>query len=147
MKVYASREKGRLNCSLDDATLLDIVGLLNEKANLGSVTTEIDQDLAGHKENIIMISEGHPIDWLHVMKENNRRVSFRYVMGDCFRIPCRDKRLFLSCDNHNQHFFVFVCRPGYRYRYIPYEIYVACLDNTTLCIGETLGRFTKIGDI
>ena len=147
MKVYATREKLRLDCSLDDATLLDIARLLNAKANLGSVTTEIDQDLAEHKENNIMIREKFPIDSQCVLKQNGKRVSFGRIIGDCVRIPCRGKRLFLSCDNHNEQFLVLVHRPGYRFPYIPYKIYVAYLSNTALRIKERLGRFTKIGDI
>lgn len=147
MKVYVTREKLRLNYSLDDATLLDIARLLNAKANLGSVTTETDQDPAGHKENVIMISEEFPIASEYIMKENGQRVSARYIIEDCVRIPCRGKRLFLSCDNHNKHFLVLVHRPGYRFPYIPYKIYVACLNSTALRTREALGRFTKIGDI
>lgn len=147
MKVYVTRENLRLDGSLDDATLLDIVRLLNAKANLDSVTTGIGQDLAEHKENNIMIRQGRPIDVQYIIKQNGQRVSFRHIIGDCVRIPCCDKRLFLSCDNRSKHFLVFVHRPGYRRPYIPYEIRVACLDNTTLCIGEALGCLAKIGDI
>ena len=147
MKVYVTRENLRLDYSLDDATLLDIVRLLNAKANLGSVTTETGQDLAGHKENVVMISERCHIGSQCIIKQNGQRVSFRYIIGDCVRIPCRDKRLFLSCDNHNEQFLVLVHRPGYRFSYIPYKIYVAYLSNTELRIKERLGRFTKIGDI
>ena len=147
MKVYVTRENPRLNCSLDDATLLDIVRLLNAKANLGSASTEIVQDLAGHKENNIMIREKFPIDAQYVIKQNGQRVSFGRIIGDCIRIPCHGKRLFLSCDNHNEQFLVLVHRPGYRFPYIPYKIYVAYLSNTALRIKERLGRFTKIGDI
>lgn len=147
MKVYVTRENLRLNCSLDDATLLDIVKLLNAKANLGSVTTETGQDLAGHKENVIVISEEFPIASEYIMKENSQRVSARPIIEDCVRIPCRGKRLFLSCDNHNEQFLVLVHRPGYRFPYIPYKIYATCLGNTVLRIKERLSRFTKIGDI
>ena len=147
MKVYVTRERLRLNCSLDDATLLDIARLLNAKANLGSVTTGIGQDLAEHKENIIMISEEFPIASEYIMKENSQRVSARPIIEDCVRIPCHGKRLFLSCDNHNKYFFVLIYRPGYRLPYVPYKIRVACLDNTTLCIGEALDCLAKIGDI
>ena len=147
MKVYVTRERLRLNCSLDDATLLDIARLLNAKANLGSVTTGIGQDLAEHKENIIMISEEFPIASEYIMKENSQRVSARPIIEDCVRIPCHGKRLFLSCDNHNEQFLVLVHRPGYRFPYIPYKIYVAYLSNTALRIKERLSRFTKIGDI
>lgn len=147
MKVYVTRENLRLDCSLDDATLLDIARLLNEKANLGSVTTEIGQDPAGHEENNIMIREKFPIDVQYIIKQNGKRVSFGRIIGDCVRIPCRGKRLFLSCDNHSKHFLVLVHRPGYRRPYIPYEIYVTCLDSTALRIRERLRRFAKIGDI
>lgn len=147
MKVYVTRERLRLNCSLDDATLLDIARLLNAKANLGSVTTEIDLDLAGHKENVVMISERCHIGSQCIIKQNGQRVSFRYIMGDCVRIPYRGKRLFLSCDNSHEYFNVLVHRPGYRFPYIPYDIYVTSLDNTAMCIRERLSRFTKIGDI
>ena len=147
MKVYVTRENLRLDCSLDDATLLDIARLLNAKANLGSVTTEIGQDLAGYKENVVVITEGLPIDSQCIMKDNGQRVSLRYIIGDCVRIPYRGKRLFLSCDNHNKYFFVLIYRPGYRLPYVPYKIRVACLDNTTLCIGEALDCLAKIGDI
>ena len=105
MKVYVTRERLRLNCSLDDATLLDIARLLNAKANLGSVTTETNLDPAGHKENNIMIREKFPIDVQYIIKQNGKRVSFGRIIGDCVRIPCRDKRLFLSCDNRSKHFF------------------------------------------
>lgn len=145
MKVYVIREKLRLNYSLDDATLLDIARFLNVKANLGSVTTEAS--LAGHKENVIMISEGFPIASEYIMKENGQRVSARYIIEDCVRIPCRGKRLFLSCGNHNKYFLVLVHRPGYRFPYIPYKIYVACLNSTALRTEERLSRFAKIGDI
>lgn len=147
MKVYVTRENLRLDYSLDDATLLDIARLLNAKANLGSATTETDQDLAGHKENVIMISEEFPIASEYIMKENGQRVSARPIIEDCVRIPCRGKRLFLACDNRSNHFLVLVHRPGYRFPYIPYKIYVAYLSNTALRIKERLGRFTKIGDI
>lgn len=145
MKVYVAREKLCLNYSLDDATLLDIARFLNAKANLGSVTTETS--LAGHKENVIMISEEFPIASEYIMKENGQRVSARYIIEDCVRIPCHGKRLFLSCGNHNEHFLVLVHRPGYRFPYIPYKIYVACLNSTALRTREALGRFAKIGDI
>ena len=147
MKVYVTREKLRLNCSLDDATLLDIARLLNAKANLGSATTETGQDLAGHKENVIAITEGFPVDSQRIIKQNGKRVSFGRIIGDCVRIPCRGKRLFLSCDNRSKHFLVLVHRPGYRFPYIPYEIYVTCLNSTASRIRERLSRFTKIGDI
>ena len=147
MKVYVTRERLRLNCSLDDATLLDIARLLNAKANLGSVTTETGQGLAGHKENIIMISEEFPIASEYIMKENSQRVSARPIIEDCVRIPCHGKRLFLSCDNPHEYFNVLVHRPGYRFPYIPYEVQVTCLDNKTFRLGEALGWHTKIGDI
>ena len=147
MKVYVTRENLRLDCSLDDATLLDIARLLNAKANLGSVTTETDQDPAGHKENVIMISEEFPIASEYIMKENGQRVSARPIIEDCVRIPCRGKRLFLACDNRSNHFLVLVHRPGYRFPYIPYEIYVTCLNSTALRIRERFGRFAKVGDI
>ena len=147
MKVYVTRENLRLDGSLDDATLLDIARLLNAKANLGSVTTETGQDLAGHKENNIMIREKFPIDAQYVIKQNGQRVSFGRIIGDCIRIPCRGKRLFLACDNRSKHFLVLVHRPGYRFPYIPYEIYVTCLNSTALRIRERLSRFTKVGDI
>ena len=147
MKVYVTREKPRLNCSLDDATLLDIVRLLNAKANLGSVTTETDQDLAGHKENVIVITEGLPIGSQCIIKQNGRRVSLRHIVGVCVRIPYHGKRLFLSGNNHNKHFFVLVHRLGYRFPYIPYEVQVTCLDNKTFRLGEALGWHAKIGDI
>ena len=136
MKVYVTRENLRLDCSLDDATLLDIVRLLNAKANPGFVTTEMGQDLAGHKENGIMVREGCPIGAQCIIKQNGQRVSFRYIIGDCVRIPYRGKRLFLSCDNPNKYFLVLIHRPGYRFPYIPYDIYVTSLDNTALCIGD-----------
>ena len=147
MKVYVTRENLRLDCSLDDATLLDIARLLNAKANLGSVTTETDQGPAGHKENVIMISEEFPIASEYIMKENGQRVSARPIIEDCVRIPCRGKRLFLACDNRSNHFLVLVHRPGYRFPYIPYEIYVTCLNSTALRIRERFGRFAKVGDI
>ena len=147
MKVYVTRENLRLDCSLDDATLLDIARLLNAKANLGSVTTETGQDLAGHKENVIVITEGLPIGSQRIIKQNGRRVSLRHIVGVCVRIPYHGKRLFLSGNNHNKHFLVFIHRPGYRRPYIPYEIYVTCLNSTALRIRERLSRFTKIGDI
>ena len=147
MKVYVTRENLRLNCSLDDATLLDIARLLNAKANLDSATIETGQDLAGHKENIIMITEGLPIGSQRIIKQNGKRVSFGRIIGDCVRIPCRGKRLFIACDNRSKHFLVLVHRPGYRFPYIPYEIYVTCLNSTALRIRERLSRFTKIGDI
>ena len=147
MKVYVTRENLRLNYSLDDAALLDIVRLLNAKANLGSVTTETGQDLAGHKENVIVITEGLPIGSQRIIKQNGRRVSLRHIVGVCVRIPYHGKRLFLSGNNHNKHFLVFIHRPGYRRPYIPYEIYVTCLNSTALRIRERLSRFTKIGDI
>ena len=147
MKVYVNRENLHFDYSLDDATLLDIVRLLNAKANLGSVTTEIGQDLAERKEKNIMIREKFPIDSQYVIKQNGQRVSFGRIIGDCVRIPCHGKRLFLSCDNRSKHFLVFVHRPGYRRPYIPYEIYVTCLNSTALRIRERLSRFTKIGDI
>lgn len=147
MKVYVTRENLRLDCSLDDATLLDIARLLNAKANLGSVTTEMGQNPVGHKGNGIMIREGRPVGSECIIKQNSRRVSFRYIAGDSVRIPYRGKRLFLSCDNPDKYFLVLVHRPGYRFPYIPYDIYVTCLGNTALRIKERLGRFTKIGDI
>lgn len=140
MKVYVTRENLRLDCSLDDATLLDIARLLNAKANLGFVTTEINLDLAGHEENVIAISEGYPIDSQCVIKQNGKRVSLSYIIGDCVRIPCRGKKLFLSCDNHNKTFFILVHRPGYRFPYIPYKVHVTRLDNKTFL-------YTKVGDI
>lgn len=147
MKVYVVRENLRLDCSLDDATLLDVVRLLNAKANLGSATTEIDLGSAGHKGNGIIVREGRPIDSQYIIKQNNQRVSLRYIIEDCVRIPYRSKRLFLSCGNRDKRFFVLVHRPGYRFPYIPYEVYVTCLNNTALRIRERLNRFTKIGDI
>ena len=147
MKVYVTRERLRLNCSLDDATLLDIARLLNAKANLGSASTETGQDPAGHEENVIMITEGLPIGSQRIIKQNGRRVSLRHIVGICVRIPYHGKRLFLSGNNHNKHFFVLVHRLGYRFPYIPYEVQVTCLDNKTFRIGEALGWHAKIGDI
>ena len=147
MEVYVTREKLRLNCSLDDATLLDIARLLNAKANLGSASTETDQDPARHKENVIAITEGFPIDSQCIIKQNGQRVSLSRIVGDCVRIPCRGKRLFLACDNRSEHFLVLVHRPGYRFPYIPYKIYVTRLDNTALRIMERLSHFAKVGDI
>lgn len=147
MKVYVTRENLCFNCLLDDATLLDIARLLNAKANLGSVTTETDLGPAGHKENVIVISEGFPINSQCIIKENDQRVSFRYILGDFVRIPCHGKRLFLLCDNHDEHFIVLVYRPHYIFPYVPYKIYATCLNNTALRIRERPGRFIKIGDI
>lgn len=147
MKVYVTRENLRLDCSLDDAALLDIARLLNAKANLGSATTGIGQDLAEHEGHNIMIREKFPVDSQYVIKQNGKRVSFGRIIEDCVRIPCRGKRLFLSCDNHNEQFLVFVHRPGYRRPYIPYEIYVTHLDNIALRIRERLRYFAKVGDI
>lgn len=147
MKVYVTRENLRLDCSLDDATLLDVVRLLNAKANLGSATTEIDLGSAGHKGNGIIVREGRPIDSQYIIKQNNQRVSLSYIIGACVRIPYRSKRLFLSCGNRDKRFLVLVHRPGYRYPYIPYEVHVACLDNKTFRIEKAFGWYTKIGDI
>ena len=44
-------------------------------------------------------------------------------------------------------FFVLLHRPGYRFPYVPYEIYVTCLDSTALRIRERLSRFAEVGDI
>lgn len=147
MRVYTNREmKLPLTYSLDDGTLLDVAKFLNAKANLDSMDIEVDQELAGQKKRVIMINEGYPITLQDVIKENDRRVSFRYFVGDCVRIPFHGKNLFLSCSNDPQS-LVFVYRPNHRYEYILYTIYVACFDKTALRIKETLNRFTWIGNI
>lgn len=147
MRVYTNREMQLpLTYSLDDGTLLDVAKFLNAKANLDSMNIEVDQELAGQKKRVIMINEGYPITLQDVIKETDRRVSFRYFVGDCVRIPFHGENLFLSCNNDQQS-FVFVYRPNHRYEYIPYTIYVACFDKTTLRIKETLNRFTWIGNI